>query len=355
MPRLACLFKILVVMTKSGSRDREDVYHAGEKAVQKMAGRQLEAEALSRMIAPTLSVPSARFLSGQSFVIASSVDSVGRVWASLLTGAPGFIEVVTAQNVFIHFPIIPASPLAESLEFVAALGLLVIDPANRTRLRLNGKCNQSSLTGIDLELQQVYFNCPMYIQRRSLQSLEASPKEDSGVLTMTDRLSHQQSQWISQADTFFIASLNLNSSDADASHRGGFPGFVKVINPNTIAFPDYSGNSMFNTLGNIHVNPQTGLIFVDFDEGSTLQITGKAKILWDREVVSLFLGAERVILIRVEHVLESSANGSMHWSFIDYSPYNPALQNAEVPHESEKIVPLLSEKIIQKMLSSLEL
>lgn len=342
-------------MTELGSRDGDDIYHVGEKAVQEIAGRQLEAAALSRMIAPTLSSPSARFLSGQSFAIVSSVDSIGRVWASLLTGTPGFIEVLTAQRVFIHFPMIPDSPLAKSLKFAAALGLLVIDPANRTRLRLNGKCTQSSPTGISLELRQVYFNCPKYIQRRSLQSLEANPKDDSVGMTMTNMLSHQQSQWISQADTFFIASLNSNSSDADASHRGGFPGFVKVINSSTIAFPDYSGNSMFNTLGNIHVNPQTGLIFVDFDGGSTLQITGKAKILWDREVVSLFLGAERVILIRVEHVLESSANSSMHWNFIDYSPYNPALKNAEAPHESEKIVPPLNEKIVQKMLRSFEL
>lgn len=341
-------------MTKSGNRDGEDIYHAGEKAVQEIAGRQLEAEALSRMIAPTLSFPSAKFLSGQSFAIASSVDSVGKVWASLLTGAPGFIEVLTAQNVFIHFSMIPDSPLAESLESVAALGLLVIDPANRTRLRLNGKCTQSSPAGIALDLRQVYFNCPMYIQRRSLQSLEASPKEDSVVTTMTDKLSQQQFQWISQADTFFIASLNPNSSDADASHRGGFPGFVKVINSNTVAFPDYSGNNMFNTLGNIYVNPQVGLIFVDFDQGSTLQITGRAKILWDKEVANSFLGAERVVLIRIERVLENCASGSMHWNFIDYSPYNPALRSAEVSHESEELVPPLSERTIQKMLSSFE-
>jgi uncharacterized protein len=332
----------------------DDVYHDGERAIQALAGRRAEAQALGGMIAPRLSFSSAKFLGSQSFAIASSVDSADRVWASLLTGPPGFLEVLSAQSIYIHCDISPHLPLSESIKATASstasLGLVVIDLATRARLRLNGTVTESSARGISLELRQVYFNCPMYIQRRALKSLDSSPAEISVATTMSTRLSYQQSQLISQADTFFIASLNSESSDADASHRGGFPGFVKVIRSNTIAFPDYSGNNMFNTLGNIYVNPQVGLIFINFEEGSTLQITGRAKILWDTEIVSSFLGAERVVLLRVDQVLENSENGSMQWEFVDYSPYNPAFPAAKLSYESEQFVPPLSEEVIEKML-----
>jgi uncharacterized protein len=340
----------------------DSVYHDGERAIQALAGRQAEAQALGGMIAPRLSFPSAKFLSSQSFAIASSVDSANRVWASLLTGPPGFLEVLSAQSLYIHCDVPPHLPLSESIKAtaspIASLGLVVIDLATRARLRLNGTVTERSASGISLELRQVYFNCPMYIQRRALKSLDSSlggnssPAEPSVAATRSTQLSYHQSQLISQADTFFIASLNSASSDADASHRGGFPGFVKVISSNAIAFPDYSGNNMFNTLGNIYVNPQVGLIFINFEESSTLQITGRAKILWDTEIVSSFLGAERVILLRIDQVLESSENGSMQWEFVDYSPYNPSSPAAKLSHESEQFVPPLSEEVIEKMLRS---
>lgn len=332
------------------SREYNDVYHHGEKAIQSLAGKQLEAQSLSGVIAPALSRPSARFLVSQSFAITSSVDSGNNVWASLVIGFPGFIEILDAQSVRINFSVVPDSPLSKSIEPAVPLGLVVIDLANRTRLRLNGFVSKSSATELTLELRQVYFNCPMYIQRRSLQSLVPGQEGSFPAMTTGNEVSPQQSQWISQSDTFFVASLNSESSDADASHRGGFPGFVKVLDSRTIAFPDYSGNNMFNTLGNIHVNPKVGLIFVDFDKGSTLQLTGQAKILWEEDITSAFLGAQRVILFHLDQVVESSERDSINFEFIDYSPYNPSLPAANPPCKSEQLVPPLSDEIIQKML-----
>ncbi len=66
-----------------------------------------------------------------------------------------------------------------------------------------------------------------------------------------------------------------------ASHRGGHPGFVHIINNRQLRIPDFTGNSMFNTLGNFVCNPYAGLIFIDFEQGRLLQLTGKAEILWD--------------------------------------------------------------------------
>jgi predicted pyridoxine 5'-phosphate oxidase superfamily flavin-nucleotide-binding protein len=63
----------------------------------------------------------------------------------------------------------------------------------------------------------------------------------------------------------------------------GNPGFVKILDDRRIALPDYNGNHMFNTLGNLVINPNAGLLFIDFDSGWTLQLTGRASIDWNSE------------------------------------------------------------------------
>jgi predicted pyridoxine 5'-phosphate oxidase superfamily flavin-nucleotide-binding protein len=133
----------------------------------------------------------------------------------------------------------------------------------------------------------------------------------------------EQRRLILNADTFFIASA-YPEGGADASHRGGNPGFVWFLNGNTLEFPDYSGNTMFNTLGNIAVNPSAGLLFLDFEGGGTLQLTGEARIVWDVGRAAGFAGAERVVEFRVQEAVEIQSSIPLRWQFQGYSPFNPA-------------------------------
>src|SRR5205823_487645 len=107
-----------------------------------------------------------------------------------------------------------------------------------------------------------------------------------------------QKQFIESADTLFLGSVHPEHG-ADASHRGGLPGFVQVIDDTHVSFPDYAGNNMFNTLGNIAVNPAVGLLFFDFESGRTLQLTGSASVDWDKGRAREYRGAQRVIDIQV--------------------------------------------------------
>jgi predicted pyridoxine 5'-phosphate oxidase superfamily flavin-nucleotide-binding protein len=77
----------------------------------------------------------------------------------------------------------------------------------------------------------------------------------------------KQQRLIREADTFFIASSHRDGG-ADASHRGGNPGFVHVLNETKLIWPDYSGNGMFQTLGNLAIDPRAGLLFMDFESGA---------------------------------------------------------------------------------------
>ena len=296
------------------------VYHSGELQVQQKAGVQEQAQDLSGMIKSSIPSVAPNFLRNQQLAIASTIETNGRVWASLLTGKPGFIQVIEEKIVRIEAAQIPGDPLYKNLQIRDEIGILVIDLATRGRLRLNGKVQLQTDHSIDVKIEQVYFNCPKYIQLRRLET--HSQKSSNPKLQNSQTLSQTQQNWIAASDTFFIASYHPNSG-ADASHRGGKPGFVKVLDARTLVFPDYSGNNMFNTLGNINVNPLAGLLFIDFELGNTLQITGKASIIWDFERVAAFSGAERLVEFKIEQVKVIADASPLHWQFLEYSPFNP--------------------------------
>lgn len=296
------------------------VYHSGELQVQQKAGVQEQAKDLSGIIKSSIPPVAHNFLSNQQLAIASTVEANGKVWASLLTGKSGFIQVIEEQLVRIDAAQIVGDPLYQNLHFQDEIGILVIDLATRRRLRLNGKAQLQPDHSINVQIQQVYFNCPKYIQLRRLAT--DNQKSCNPELQNNKILTQEQQNWIASSDTFFIASYHPESG-ADASHRGVNPGFVKVLDARTLVFPDYSGNNMFNTLGNLNVNPLSGLLFIDFEQGSTLQITGKASIIWDLERVTEFAGAERLVEFEIEQVKAIANASPLRWKFLQYSPFNP--------------------------------
>ncbi len=130
--------------------------------------------------------------------------------------------------------------------------------------------------GLRIHTDQVYSNCPKYITPRTVTGLRPGP---AGARWATEMDAHTRDV-VAAADTFFVGSADTDGN-ADASHRGGDPGFLHVVSPTRLRWPDYRGNSMFMTLGNIDVNPHCGLLIPDWQTGSTVQLTGTARIDWD--------------------------------------------------------------------------
>jgi predicted pyridoxine 5'-phosphate oxidase superfamily flavin-nucleotide-binding protein len=283
-------------------------FHAGEREVQRRAGVADEASAVGRIVGRTVSPPAARFLAHQRLAVAASLDSDGRVWASLLAGPVGFVSAPDPRHLHIGVPPIPGDPLGANLPERAELGLLVIDPTTRQRLRFNGRARLSS-EGLTLELRQAYGNCPKYIQLREAEpDGVAAPEAPRASSTLDAR----QRATIGNADTLFIGSFHPESG-ADASHRGGFPGFVRVLGDDQLVFPDYPGNNMFNTLGNLVGYPRAGLLFVDFATGDVLQITARARLEPGFDV-----------RLDVEEVRETRAASPLRFRLLEYSPAIPS-------------------------------
>ena len=80
---------------------------------------------------------------------------------------------------------------------------------------------------------------------------------------------------------------------------------------------------MFNTLGNITENPNCGLLFLDFEQGGTTQLSGVADIIWDKERALLFPGAERIVEFKILKVIETENATAFRWKFVEYSSDNP--------------------------------
>jgi uncharacterized protein len=298
------------------------VYHPGELSVQERAGVREMAARIGRSIGSAIPPAAWNFLRSQPLVVVGNVDASQRVWASLLTGAPGFLQAVDQHTVRINARPAAGDPLVDSLATNSQVGLIAIEFATRRRMRLNGKAEVGKDGAITVRAQQVYSNCPKYIQARRWRG--RPPESDSTpVVQRQSTLAQDQQQWIREADTFFIASHHPEGG-ADASHRGGPPGFVRVLNSHQLVWPDYFGNTMFQTLGNIAVNPQAGLLFIDFKTGRTLQLTGRARIVWDQERTVESVGAERLVEFDINEVIEITVAHPLEWRFLDYSPENPA-------------------------------
>jgi hypothetical protein len=302
-------------------------FHPGEIAVQTQAGVREEAEGLSSLIKGIISTPAQEFLRSQQLAIATTIAPNGMIWTSLLTGKPEFLQVLNEQILQINCISIKTDLLLENLHDNHDIGLLAIDLATRRRLRLNGKAEIRS-DKIEVEIQQAFFNCPKYIQVRHLEQAVTELTREPEIST-SDVLSDTNRLWITQADTFFIGSYHPQNG-ADASHRGGLPGFVEVLTGNKLVFPDYAGNNMFQTLGNLIINPHAGLLFLDFASGCTLQLTGTARVIWDEERLNEFAGAQRLVEFDIEQVRETQNATSWRWQFGQYSPANPKYTSSTI-------------------------
>jgi len=294
-------------------------FHEGERAVQARAGVAAEARGLGRGISSGIPPGAQPFLEAQRLAVLAGIDTAGHVWASLVTGNPGFITAPSLRRLRLAAGLSDADPLADGLSSDRPLGLLVIDPERRRRLRVNGRVIRADRTAIEIATEEVFGNCPKYIQARAP---EQGAHTRGAISRWGTTFTVEQRLAIERADTLFIASVHA-ARGADASHRGGQPGFVRVLDERRLRIPDYAGNNMFQTLGNITTDPRVGLLFVAFDTGTTLQLTGRARILWDVLDRAGLPGAERAVEVEVDEVVEIAGQGPLGWRFVEYSPFNP--------------------------------
>jgi len=129
-------------------------------------------------------------------------------------------------------------------------------------------------------------------------------------------------QFIEEAAFFFLATADADGQP-NVSHKGGMPGFVRVVGPSELAYPDYDGNGMFVSLGNVAVNPKVGLIFIDFERPRRLIVHANARFRRDDPLMKLTVGAQMIVRLEATAIYPNCPRYIPRMQFVEPSQYAP--------------------------------
>lgn len=143
---------------------------------------------------------------------------------------------------------------------------------------------------------------------------------------MRDRFTDADRELIETSPFFFLATATPES--VDCSFKGGEPGFVRVVGENVVAWPDYDGNRMYRSLGNIARNPRVGLLFVRFDGrlfngAARLRINGRAEIDESEDAIAALDGAKRLVRVVADHIFTNCPRYIPKLALQERSIYTP--------------------------------
>lgn len=279
-----------------GNLKKLPTWHEGERLIQEKVGvAERMAEVGKRVVRDFMPDQHRSFYAQLPFIVLGSVDARGDAWATFVEGPPGFMSSPSPTILDIAARPDPGDPAGQGMGDGDPVGLLGIEMHSRRRNRMNGFVTTTS-TGIRVDVDQSFGNCPRYIQLRDFTFAHDPGPCFAGTVEESTELDGDARAMIGRADAFFVASYadREDRRQVDVSHRGGRSGFVRVTGDGTLTIPDFDGNLFFATLGNILLNGRAGLLFVDFETGDMLQMTGEAEVLLDSPEIIAFQGAERL-------------------------------------------------------------
>jgi len=297
--------------------DKLPTWHEGERFIQEKVGVAERMEIVGRRVVRDFMPDQHRdFYAQLPFIVLGSVDDKGNAWTTFLEGRPGFMASPTRTTLDIAAHPSLEDPAGQGMTAGAPVGLLGIEMHTRRRNRMNGVLSLTE-QGFRVDVDQSFGNCPRYIQLRDV-TFDRDPTSpfmgQAQELTAIDAATRAV---IERADTFFVSSYaDLDDRrQVDVSHRGGKAGFVRVADDGMLTIPDFNGNLFFATLGNILLNGKAGLLFVDFDTGDMLQMTGEAEVILDSPEIAAFQGAERLWTFRAHKIVRRPSGLALRWTF----------------------------------------
>ena len=137
-----------------------------------------------------------------------------------------------------------------------------------------------------------------------------------------DHLTDDDHQFIERLDMFFLATVDA-AGQPSCSYKGGDPGFVRVVDEHTIVFPNYDGNGMYLSMGNLSAHAQVGLLFVDFTRPQRLRVHGAARIIDADAVAPAYAGAQFLVSVAVRQVFPNCPRYVHTWQKVAPSQFVP--------------------------------
>lgn len=362
-------------------------WHPGEQAIQTLLG------------VPGRDNPTVRGLKQahghrvtvSPLVAFGALDERGRPWATVWGGEAGFCRPIAQDVLGVNSiadgrfdPVVQALFAVHDAEKAGSGKRIIIDdevirPEDRTvmaglsidletrdRVKLAGRFVAGAATGtapgvanlqMAFAVEEALGNCPKYLNKKRIVPRIPAPELVSSTADDGSSLPREAVALIEKADLFFIASKHGNGS-MDVNHRGGAPGFLRVFrnreaspvsrddsNDNdddddagiVLVYPEYSGNRLYQTLGNLRSDPVVGLVVPDFETGDVLYLTGRTTILMAERAAAYMPRAKLAVRIDVAEARFVRDGLPFRGSVIDYSPYNPPVRKlvAEKGTEAE--------------------
>lgn len=302
-------------------------WHKGETQIQAALGITERMAKMGQLLIRDFMPDEHReFFTQLEFIVLSALDETGRVWPFIWSGQVGFITSPDPTHLVIERGPLSGQPEGLLLQVGDKISLLGIVPETKRRNRMNGTILRADSQKIKVKVDQSYGNCPKYIHVRAKgRHTKAGPVQDRTILNEEDK-TH-----ITAADTLFIASrapqLGTDPRHGiDVNHRGGLPGFVKLLDDNTVIIPDYAGNNFFNTFGNILQDPRTGLMIPNFETGDILTLNGQAKVVLEDHESSEKFGSHRYIIFTPDKIRRADSAFPFIHALTEYSKNPPQPQ-----------------------------
>ena len=143
-------------------------------------------------------------------------------------------------------------------------------------------------------------------------------------------ISDDTKAFIESRDMFFLTSVDHRGYPT-CSYKGGAPGFVRVLNPETIIFPSYNGNGMFLSMGNIMTSHKVGMLFIDFETPNRVRLHGLASVEHNDPLLAEFVGAELLVRVKVTETFVNCPRYIHKYQRLQTSKYAPQAGCAAPP------------------------
>ncbi|KAI1932584.1 hypothetical protein LOZ65_000573 [Ophidiomyces ophidiicola] len=293
------------------------------------------------------------FVQTTPLIAIGTLDKDGLPWTTVLGGLAGFAGEIAPSIVALRNTVDKAyDPVLEALlngkcdgelvKFDDAGGLMAalpIDLENRRRLKLMGRMVVACLNKIDQEgisenagAAQLVFkvteslgNCPKYLNKKHIIPAQPNPK----LISDSPQLTEDSIGLLNRVDTLFI-STSHHTNSMDTNIRGGAPGFVRVISNNpegaVLVYPEYSGNRLYQSLGNLETTPRAGLVFPDFENGNVLYTTGVTEVLVGKNAAALLPRSNLAVKFTLTAARYVETGLSFRGQIGELSPYNPSIR-----------------------------
>jgi predicted pyridoxine 5'-phosphate oxidase superfamily flavin-nucleotide-binding protein len=142
-----------------------------------------------------------------------------------------------------------------------------------------------------------------------------------------DRFTDDDRQFIGRLDMFFLASVDA-AGQPTCSYKGGDPGFVTVVDDRTLAFPNYDGNGMYLSMGNLDATQAVGMLFIDFEHQRRTRVDGTARIVFDDPLLPRYPEAQFIVRVEALRIYPNCPRYIHHYQLVERSRFVP---HAQVP------------------------